>query len=199
MPIDVNPIKDQYARFLKTSEWRVFKTMAEYYLRTAAILKRKDISAPVELRLWIRNSTKRLFLGVGCELLLKSFYLQKGYCINKPLSDRNIPLTPTHKIQGINSNDFNHRDTYTFGVLIDRLNSIHQFQNYSQIERAFRIAMVFRNKEGHVTSIAHDFEPQNYADIETGIVLFYQEAFGEQLKFQISMEQKESGEFRIKN
>jgi hypothetical protein len=196
MTFDVNPIKDQFACFLEVNHWPDFKTMAEYYLRTAATLMKKDVDVPAELKLWIRNSTKRLFVGVGCELLLKSFYLQKGYCINKPKKGLGIPSTPTHKLQEINRNNFNHRDTYTFGPLINELGAIHQFQNHGPIERAFGIAMVFRNKEGHVTFLTHDFDSQNYTDIETGIALFYQEAFGERLVFQISMEPDEPGEFR---
>jgi len=50
MSVDVNPIKDQFARFLEANDWLAFKTMAEHYLTTAAKLKKRDIDAPVEVR-----------------------------------------------------------------------------------------------------------------------------------------------------
>jgi hypothetical protein len=110
---DVNKAKDKFVRFLCQSDWLAFKTMAEYYLRSAAELKNKDIKAPDSLKLWFRNSTKRLFLGIGCELLLKSFYLKEGYCINKP-KQKGIKNIPTHKFDAIDLNNFDHKDTYTF-------------------------------------------------------------------------------------
>ncbi len=193
---DVNEVKDQFVRFLCQSDWLAFKTMAEYYLQSAAELKTRNIRAPDSLRLWFRNSTKRLFLGIGCELLLKSFYLKEGYCINKP-RQKTIKATPTHKFDAIDPNNFDHRDTYAFGCLIDNLKTIRKFQNQAQIQKGFSIAMVFRNKEGHTTFITHNFDPLNYTDIEEGIIFFYQEAFNEKLIFQVSMEREERGIFKI--
>ena len=193
---DVNKVKDEFVRFLYQSDWLAFKTMAEYYLQSAAKLKKKDIRAPHSLKLWIRNSTKRLFLGIGCELLLKSFYLKEGYCINKP-KQKGIKAIPTYKFDAIDPNNFDHRDIYTFGPLIDNLKTIRKFQNQAQIQKGFSIAMVFRNKEGHTTFITHNFDRLNYTDIETGIIFFYQEAFNEKLYFQVSMAPKEQGIFKI--
>jgi len=78
----VNEIKSQYARALWSSDWLYFKQIAEYYLKVAARLKKTDIKSGSK-NLLLRNAQKRLFLGIGCELLLKAFYLKEGYCINK--------------------------------------------------------------------------------------------------------------------
>lgn len=193
---DVDKIKDQFARFLYQNDWMIFKTMAEYYLQSAASLKKRNMNVPDDDRLWMRNSVKRLFLGIGCELLLKSFYLKNGYCINKP-KQKGIKAVPTHKFETINPKDFNYKDTYTFGTLLDHLRTLHQFKNHEQIHRGFTIAMVFRNKEGHTTFIRHNFDPQNYTDIEAGIILFYKEAFKEKLDFKISMTSKDQAMFKI--
>jgi hypothetical protein len=66
-------VKQQYAKFLTRSDSSVFKLMAEFYLRKAAILKTKDIESDETFKLLLRNVQKRLFIGIGCELLLKSF------------------------------------------------------------------------------------------------------------------------------
>ena len=78
-------IKKQYAKFFTQSDYSVFKSMAEYYLRKAAVLKTRDIERDEAFRLLLRNVQKRLFIGIGCELLLKSFFLLNDYCINLPM------------------------------------------------------------------------------------------------------------------
>ncbi len=197
MATDVNAIKDQFARFLDAKDSATSKTMAEYYLKTAAILKTKDIDAPKNAKLWIRNCLKRLFLGIGCELLIRAFYLREGYCINKPKKGSGVKATPMHKVRETKKSDFDHRNTYTLAPLIDHLKAVHQFQSHSKIEHAFRIAAVFRNKEGHLTIPTHKFDPQDYRDIETGLRCFYQEAFSQQLTFRISMKPRQRGVFKI--
>lgn len=194
-----NAIKDQYARFLETGDWRTFKHTAEYYIKSAAKLKKENIAAHKRIKLRIRNSLKRLYLGIGCELLLKAFYLKKGYCINKPGDKTGIKAEPTYKLIAIDRTRFNHRDTYTMGPLINKLKFIHQFQNYGEIEKAFKIAMVFRNKEGHVTLPTHKFDPKTYADIERGLVEFYKEAFGQKLTLKIAMKQSDIAKFKVEN
>lgn len=77
-------IKAQYARFFEGNDWHGFKKVAEYYLKTAAELKKSDVKTLESCKLLIRNIKKRLFIGIGCELILKAFYLKSGYVINKP-------------------------------------------------------------------------------------------------------------------
>lgn len=78
-------IKNQYAKFFEISDWNTFKTASEYYLQNAAKVLTRDIKYESRaLKLLRRNVQKRLYIGIACELLLKSLYLRKGYCINKP-------------------------------------------------------------------------------------------------------------------
>ena len=86
----VNEIKKQYARKLTMTDSRRFKEVGEFYLESAAKLKKKDMRSS-KYKLLLRNSQKRLFIGIGCELLLKAYFLKHGYCINKghyPLDSR---------------------------------------------------------------------------------------------------------------
>ena len=77
-------VKAQFEKLFDATDWRLFKTMAELNLKQAAELKKKDMPVPEPYQLVARNSRKRLLIGVGVELLLKSVYLKHGYLINKP-------------------------------------------------------------------------------------------------------------------
>ena len=191
----VSEIKSQYARILNEKDWANFKEIAEYYLKIAAKLKNKDIKSRKNILL-LRNSQKRLFIGIGCELLLKSFYLKKGYCINKIKSKSGVDNTPTHKLSLLDKEYINHNDTFTIGTLIDNLDRIVSFSDYQSIRRGFQIAMVFRNKEGHVTFPSHEFNESNYKDITQAVISFYSECFKENLKFNISMKPNEKHVFK---
>jgi hypothetical protein len=192
----VDEIKSQYARLLEQKDWRQFKQIAEYYLRVAARLKKKDIVGSSN-KLLLRNSQKRLCLGIGCELLIKAFYLKEGYCVNTFKKSFSGVQTPTYKMSGLERNNINDKNTFTLGALIESLNNIRNFKSLADIKRGFQIAMVFRNKEGHVTFPYHNFDEQNYRDIERAVICFYKEVFGESLFFYISMKPHEMYEFRI--
>ena len=192
----VNSIKSQYARILAVRDWRQFKQIAEYYLKVAARLKKKDIAAKNN-KLLLRNAQKRLYLGIGCELIIKAYYLKEGYCINKFNNTFSGEKTPTHKLSSLNRNDINHNNTFTLDALINNLNKISSFESHDKIKRGFQIAMVFRNKEGHVTYPTHEFDEQNYRDVENALKIFYKEAFDEKLSFRISMGLREKSIFRI--
>ena len=47
------------------------------------------------------------------------------------------------------------------------------------LEPGLRIAKVFRNKEGHVVVRAHNFDAQEYREIETALVGVYAPGFGQ--------------------
>jgi len=192
----VSEIKSQYARILKKSDWINFKEMAEYYLKTAARLKKKDVHNNKN-KLLLRNSQKRLFIGVGCELLLKSFYIKKGYCINKMKPKSGVKNIPTHKLSSLNVEDINCNDTFTIGTLIDNMEKIGKFCDFKKVKQGFQIAMTFRNKEGHVTFPSHEFNENNYKDISKAVVCFYRECFKENLRFNISMKPNEKHVFKI--
>jgi hypothetical protein len=192
----VNEIKSQYARLLEEKDWRQFKQIAECYLKVAARLKKKDIGDKSN-KLLLRNSQKRLYLGIGCELLIKAFYLKEGYCINKFTRGFSGDKTPTHKLSVLKKSDIDYKNTFTLDALINSLDKISNLNSHADIKRGFQIAMVFRNKEGHVTFPSHDFDEQNYRDIENSVKRFYRKAFGEKLSFRVSMKPNEKYAFKV--
>lgn len=191
-------VKDQYARILKPKDCILLKESGEYYLKTAARLKKQDIRwGNKKLALLLRNTQKRLFLGIGCELILKSFYLREKRCINKLLPTYSGKKTPTHLFSDLSMDDINANDTFTMNSLIDNLGKVYSFQKLKEIKRGFQIAMAFRNKEGHISFPVHEFDPTNYEDIARALQCFYHEAFWENLQFKISMKPYERWIFKI--
>lgn len=189
-------IKAQYTKFFVKKDWHTFKTVADYYLKTAAQLKKKDITG--EKSLLIRNIQKRLFIGIGCELLLKAFYLNEGYCINKPVNRRNDRRNwRPSRFNQIARADYETDYTCTMNELIDNLGKIHTFKENKLVIQGFKIAKVFRNKEGHIVVFRHEFDPQNYTDIEMALTEFYREAFSQKLIIEISMKPNQKGLFKI--
>ena len=67
-------VKQQFARVFTRQDWSLFKRMADYYLRSAVFLRTWDVKPPKDLKLLARNCQKRLFIGIGTELLLKAIY-----------------------------------------------------------------------------------------------------------------------------
>jgi len=192
-------IKSQYAKLFHKNDWRVFKSAAEYYLETAAKLTTKDIKYEAQARKVLRrNIQKRLYIGIACELLLKSLYLKHGYCINKPKKGSKNATKYPYRFSQIKVADFDTTDTLTFNTLMDGLYKILDFESdKSAVDKGFRIAKVFRNKEGHVVVPKHVYDPVNYRDIETGVSCFYNRVFSECLKIRFSVGQGEKAEFRI--
>jgi hypothetical protein len=193
----VNEVKDQYASILETKDSNWFKKVAEYYLEVAARLRTRNIMKHESniTPLLLRNAQKRLYLGIGCELLLKAFYLKEGYCINKFKGAFAQSKVPTHKLATLNRSDINKNDTFTLGDLINSLSNVGITD--PQIKRGFMIAMVFRNKEGHITSQKHEFDEKNYREIEKAIIDFYRVGFGQDVSFSIAMKSSDEPEFRI--
>jgi hypothetical protein len=195
MAVVEQEVKAQYAKFFESKDWPAFKKVAEYYLQTAASLKKRDIVFDQPFKLLLRNVQKRLFIGIACELLLKSFYLKRGYCINKP--KHKLQTSPPYKLDAINQCDFREDDTYETNFLIDHLKGVHQFNNHDRIIRGFKVAKVFRNKEAHIAVYSHDFDQTNYTDVEAALTAFYEEAFSEALAIQFAVEKNEKAKFRI--
>lgn len=187
-------IKKQYAKVFKRADWESFKLIAEYYFKKAAVLKRKDIEVNDNFKLLIRNIQKRLFLGIGCELLVKACYLKHGYVINKPKDKTKGAII---KFFSIRVAELEVEDTFTLSPLIDNLKKIVAFTDWATIEKGLKILKVFRNKEGHVAVLWHTYKAQNYRDIELAIRLFYKEAFEEDIEFEIFMEENNNGLFKI--
>lgn len=189
-------VKDQYAKFFEIPDWNIFKKSADYYFETAArILKKNILYGDDYLKLLRRNVIKRLFIGIGCELLLKATYLKNGFCINKIKNGKN--LYP-YKIADIDQNDFKDDDTLSLNQLIEKLFSIVDYgKEKGLIEKGLKISKVFRNKEGHVVVSRHDFDPQNYRDVEASLVRIYKKSFGEHLQLTFSVADGEQANFKI--
>ena len=190
-------IKEQYSKIFEEKDWRHFKKIAEYYFETAATLRKKDIpSSNKNMKLLIRNTQKRLFLGVGCELLVKSCYLKSGYFINKLKKTRSNNLIQFNDRE---VSEFNEDNTMQLDFLIKNLNQIIIFKNWQIIETGLKILKVYRNKEVHITSKIHAFNEQDYRGIEKSIEQLYKEAFNETIEFRISMTENDGkGVFEIK-
>jgi hypothetical protein len=196
-------IKNQYAKFFTESDSHVFKLMAEYYLQKAATLKTKDIEGNKTFKLLFRNVQKRLFIGIGCELLLKAFFLRSGYCINSPSKGYVPQGNPPYQIKDVQSDQFDIGETLTFNKLIDHLPRTPIFANCSPDEKnrittALKVAKVFRNKEGHVATLWHKYNATNYSDIEIGLAIFYEKAFSQKLEIQFAFEKNEKSKFNVK-
>lgn len=195
----VNEIKSQYADILDSNNSDWFKEVAEYYLKVAAYLKGRNIKQRTSKipSLLLRNSQKRLYLGIGCELLIKSFYLKEGYCINLLSNTFTGSKIPTYKLVDLKDSDINKNNTFRFDALINYLPDAGI--NDPQIRRGFQIAREFRNKEGHIISRTHVFDDENYRGIQRAVVSFYEAAFGKKLHFHIAMKGNDVAEFSVSN
>lgn len=91
--------------------------MADYYLRGATGLRNNDIDIHVSYKLLVRNAQKRLFIGIGCKLLLKAFFLKYGYGINKVQSDYSQTYLLPYRIDSAQREHLLEADTFTFNKL----------------------------------------------------------------------------------
>ena len=188
-------IKNQYAKLFGVNDWPLFKEAAEAILKEAAHIKTTDMHF-ARRKLLARNSRKRLLIGIGVELLLKSVYLKNGYAINKRQGDgsaRDFPFTLEHAA----TIPMDHADTFTLGTLVGRINQVIRFEDEETALKGLKIAKVFRNKEGHVVTGAHAYDPGNYRDIEASLIMLYEVAFGERLVVRFSIEEDEEAAWRL--
>ncbi len=181
-------MKASFARVFNKPDWHVFKAMADRYFERSARLSKADMKDfPVEWRLLARNIEKRLFIGIGTELLLKAVYLAHGFMINKP--EQGIPVVlrfPFTRAQMVGVR-LKADETYMLNDLVQSLHRVPAIGTLGPIERGLRIAKVFRNKEGHAVVLAHKFNPQDYRDIEQALVGVYSRGFGQSLKVRFSL------------
>lgn len=196
MPSLEQSVKSQFAKVFSPAGWRLFKEMADISFSEAALLKKSDFKVAERYRLLVRNSRKRLLIGIGAELLLKAVYLKEGYCINKPQDERSalrIPFTPREAAQV----PLNAADTYTLAQLIAQLRRIIDLRKPEVVIEGLSIAKVFRNKEGHVVTGTHRFEPASFRAIEASLVELYAAAFREQLTVRFSFAAHEKGAWLV--
>lgn len=196
MPSLEQSVKNQFARVFSPSDWHLFKAMAEINLSEAAFLRKSDFKVAESLQLLVRNSRKRLLIGIGTELLIKAVYLKAGYCINKPQDNKSavkLPFKPAEAAQCPLKAD----DTFTLGQLIDQLKKVVQLPNPQVVLDGLSIAKVFRNKEGHVVTYAHRYDPSSYRAIETALVEIYANVFQQRVTVRFSFEAREKGAWRV--
>lgn len=186
----VNEVRAQYAKVFETLDWVLFKTTADALLEEAVHIKVADMRFEPTNKLLARNSRKRLLIGIGVELLLKATYLKNGFCINKYKDG--TPLGFPLKLIQAQKIKLNPADTVTLGNLIDNIHKIIRFQDKVIVLRGLKIAMVFRNKEGHVVTPIHRFDASNYRDIENALVALYGHAFSERLALRFSVAEDEA-------
>lgn len=186
-------IKRQFARVFRGADSPLFKETADYYFRRAATLKRADIQAQSNVTLLIRNIQKRLFIGIGTELLLKALYLRNDFAINKPRNPPDfrfpIPLRQARDADLLEDN------TYTLNELIDGLPKLGR--HFSAFLLGLKIAKVFRNKEGHVVTPQHTFVRAHYTDIERALTGIYECGFSERLTVRFSLAPNEKAVWRV--
>jgi hypothetical protein len=195
-------IKQQFCKIFEQKDWYVFKLMADYYFKTAAEILKKDVNIDETYKLMVRNIQKRLFIGIGGELLLKSLFLKNDFCINKVLEKerrKNKELNLTKPPKFVNSPKkelLDPCDTYGFNQLIDSLSDVMKFSDEINVKKGLKIAKVFRNKEGHVVLLWHEADRQNYTDIENAVVAIYNEGFNETLEYKIAFMDGEEAIFK---
>lgn len=203
-------IKTEFEKLFQQQDWELFKIGANYYLRSAAYLKNKDIKLTdieqnmtycKDNRLLFRNIQKRLWIGIAGELLIKAHFLKSGYLINKS-TDRDLNRIAFHKIGSIDPDNLKLDDTFTFDQLIsalprlekDRLND-NKHTVPPEITEGLRIAKVFRNKEAHIITDTHDYNEKDYGILEKCMKRIYKDWFKETLEFQISFSKNETEKF----
>jgi hypothetical protein len=197
MPSVEQEVKQQFARVFAARDAALFKAMAEFYIRRAAFLRKADIQIAAHLKLLARNCQKRLFIGIGSELLLKAIYLSKGFSINK--IEDGQPATPRFPFTFQQVAGFAQVPdrTYMLNDLTDKLHIVLPGADMRSLMRGLKIAKVFRNKEGHVVLPTHTFDPSNYRDIEKAIIGLYSSAFQESLQLRFSVSPNEQPIWRL--
>ena len=180
-------VKEQFAKVFQMSDWPRFKEVGDYYLRQAAFLRKRDIAVPPKSRLLMRNSQKRLLIGIEMELLLKALYLKNGYAINRPTNNDGSLKFP-FRFEDVVESQLMDDETFTLSNLIGHIRKVFQFEKEESVLRGLKVAKVFRNKEGHVVTGRHVFRPSNYRDIEFALGEVYRQGFGQNLTVRFSFE-----------
>lgn len=198
MPTVEQEIKQQFARIFVAQDASLFKRIADYYFERAAFLLNSDIQISQSLKLLARNCQKRLFIGIGTELLLKAIYLSRGFSINKIQKGQINPPTFPSTFQQVSGIKQASDQTYMLSELIQKLDQILPPASLQGVTRGLLIAKVFRNKEGHVVLPTHSFDPSNYRDIEVALVTLYSSCFKETLIVHFSVASGEKPAWRIR-
>lgn len=197
-------IKESFSSWFTVEDWVRFKAVAEIYYQRAVFLLKDDINYHIssssnpdkDTKLLVRNIQKRLDIGIATELLIKSYYLKNNFMINQ-IKDKKNNMKNFPFLQSKNRDLFLIDNTFTMNDLISNLSKTKKIVNIKIIDEGFRIAKVFRNKEGHVVTNRHDYNKVDYDRIERALESFYCEAFSERLEIQFSFEKNEEAIWNI--
>lgn len=191
-------IMPQFERVFDATDAPLFKEMADYYFECAARLKKADIKITNDLKLLARNCQKRMFIGVGTELLLKAIYLKHGFSINRIASGQSTPPAFPFRFQQLSGLKQVAAQTYMVDRLVDKLHVVLPAADLRRTSRGLLIARVFRNKEAHVVVPKQVFVSANYRDIEVALVDLYLCAFDQILDVRFSLEPNEKAFWTIR-
>lgn len=178
--------KAQFAKVFAVDDWPLFKEVAEFNFAEAATLKKSAFShVPDQRKLLMRNVRKRLLIGIGTELLVKAIYLKRGYGINRA-KDKDGPKPP-YRLTEVDLPDLNPNDTFTLGTLLDHLKTVVQFEQPKVVTEGLTIARILRNKEGHVVTKSHGYDPTTYERVAAALVHVYSTVFAQDLEVTFSV------------
>ena len=195
MPSVEATVKAQFEKVFKSSDWKLFKLVAESNLAEAAFAKSRHMRIEEPLQLLARNSRKRLLIGVGVELLLKSIYLKCGFVINRSTQE-GTPKFP-FAFAAVPAESLDASQTVMLNDLIQKLPTVVQMENQQATMKGLRIAKVFRNKEGHCVTSRHAFDASNYADVATSLTNLYRDAFNQNLDVRFSIAANERARWEL--
>jgi len=190
-------VKAEFARLFVSSDSSRFKRMGEFYLQRAVFLKKADVGAPKDLQLLARNSLKRLFIGIGAELLVKAVYLERSFSINElePSGQAGAPAFPFTFYQVGGFTQAQDR-TFKFDRLISHLAAVLGSGPIPQVETGLKVAKVFRNKEGHGL-LSQKFVRSSYTAVENALSRLYLLAWSRSLSVTFSLGPKEKGVWKL--
>lgn len=132
-----------------------------------------------------RNIRKRLLIGIGVELLLKSAFLKAGYAINKPVNSNEFRFPSRFELIGDKALD--KVRTATFSECLRHIGYSMKLQCEQATRDGLEIAHVFRNKEAHGIVSDHPYCADTYKIIEDALKDVYRCAFSEALIVKIGM------------
>ncbi len=178
-----------YSRIYRESDNELFKKNAEKFFELYKEFGGKRINLIMEkgLKQFLKDELlSRIFLGIGCELIVKSIYLKNGYVINevdKSRLTKNIHFPflikdiPKSCIKGERTYDFKKLNNNLYNLRPKNVTS-EDFNKH--IIKPLEIARIWRNKETHIGGGYHR-ESGEISEIKYALMniynLFFKEKF----------------------
>jgi len=182
--------KDNFSKIYKEKHWSLFKENADKFF---------DFFREIYTNLPnIRGMNKacqeelkaRIFLGIGCELLLKAVYLKNGYLINLidkgKLKKLGKNIDKPYKISKVPFEYINKDGTEGLRYYLDKLeiffDGMSREKCNAYVKKGLEIVKLWRNKEAHIGRGYHSEDITNWIDIRSSLTEIYKVVFGEKLK-----------------